>query len=258
MKRSALAALLMLISLPAGATNLYVKYDVSLTGLKVGEGALSIDMKDGGYSINGQGEMAAFGSLVSDGWGRVNASGVATANELKPNSFVLVAEEDGKPMSVNLALRQGDVTGRTVQPPQDRMNERVKVEDKHKRGIVDPLSAVLFPAPSGPARTSCNRTIEIYDGKDRYDVVMRYKSQYQARGGKKKYKGKVLVCSARYLPIAGHRPGRKTIQQLAANKSMEIHLGEIPGQPYMLLYKASLMTPVGKAVVQNVKFKHRP
>jgi hypothetical protein len=36
---------------------------------------------------------------------------------------------------------------------------------------------------------------------------------------------------------------------------MEIHLAEVPGKPYLLLYRASLMTPVGPLNIQNVRFK---
>lgn len=45
-----------------------------------------------------------FGSLVFDGWGCVNVSGVLGIGDLKLNVFVLVVEEDGKLMLVNLVL----------------------------------------------------------------------------------------------------------------------------------------------------------
>lgn len=249
-------AVLMLIT-PAQASNLFVKYDVSLTGLKIGDGSLSIDLKNDRYSIGGKGEMAAFGNFVSDGNATVNSSGKLSSSSLTPDRFDMKATEDGKPNTVSLTLKKGAVESQKIHPAQDRVNERIKVTDDHKRGVVDPLSAILFPAPKGLHRDSCNRTISIYDGRDRYDVVLRYKAKYQKTGGgKKRYSGGVLACKARYKPISGHRPNRKTIQQLAANKSMEVHLAEIPGQPYLLLYRASLMTPVGPLNVQNVKYKH--
>jgi hypothetical protein len=62
------------------------------------------------------------------------------------------------------------------------MNERIKVTDAHKRGVIDPLTAVLLPAPKGLHPDSCKRTIPIYDGRDRYDLVLDYKTKYQKRG----------------------------------------------------------------------------
>lgn len=55
------------------------------------------------------------------------------------------------------------------------MNEWVKVKLEYKCGIVDLLSVVLFFVLSGFVWFSCNCMIEIYDGKDCYDVVMCYK-----------------------------------------------------------------------------------
>ncbi|QDG78279.1 DUF3108 domain-containing protein [Labrenzia sp. PHM005] len=255
MRLKTIAAAVCLLTMPAQASSLYVKYDISLTGLKIGEGALSVDLNDKTYRLHGQGNMAAFGNFVSDGSGSVHATGSVSPAGLLPASFTMQAEEEGKPNTVTMTMAKGSVTGRQIHPAQDRMNERVKVTEAHKRGVIDPLSAVLFPAPRGLHRDSCNRTVAIYDGRDRYDVVLSYKAKYQMTGRGKRYSGGVLACKARYRPISGHRPNRKTIQQLAANKTMEVHLAEVPGKPYLLLYKASLMTPVGPLNVQNVKFK---
>lgn len=254
MRLQFLLMLLVLFAGPANARGLFVKYDGSLMGWKIGEGNLSIDLKDESYSISGQGEMAALGSLLSDGKASVHSKGAVTSGNLKATLYNLNAQEGGKPNTVSLKLDQGDVTGREINPPQDRMSERIKVTNDHKRGVIDPLSAILFAAPKGIHRDSCNRTIQIYDGRDRFDVVMSYKSKYRIKGRKKRYSGEVLACSARYKPISGHRPNRRTIRELAKNKTMEIHLAEIPGTTHLLLYRASLMTSAGKAIVQNVKF----
>lgn len=257
MRLKLIAVALAMFAAQADAADLFVKYDVSLTGLKIGDGSLSIDLEKDRYSIGGQGEMAAFGNFVSDGNATIRASGTLSSGGVMPAVFAMNAMEDGKPNTVSLKLQNGAVSDQKIHPAQDRMDERIKVTEAHKRGVIDPLSAILFPAPKGLHKDSCNRTIQIYDGRDRYDVVLRYKSKYRKTGGgKKRYSGGVLACKARYKPIAGHRPNRKTIQQLEANTSMEVHLAEIPGKPYLLLYRASLMTPVGPLNVQNVKYKH--
>ena len=41
------------------------------------------------------------------------------------------------------------------------------------------------------------------------------------------YSGDVLVCAARYNPIAGHRTGRKSTQFMADNKDMEVWLAPV-------------------------------
>lgn len=251
-----LLVFLFLLVEPATARGLFVKYDGSLMGLKIGEMNLSVNLEGESYSISGQGEMAALGSLLSNGEATVHSKGALISGKPKSALYSLNAQEGGKPNTVSLKLDHGDVKSREIYPPQDRMNERIKVTNDHKHGVIDPLSAIIFHAPKGIHRDSCNRTIQVYDGRDRFDVVMGYKSRYRIKGRKKRYSGEVLACSARYKPISGHRPNRKTIKDLAANKTMEIHLAEISGTPYLLLYRASVMTSAGKAVLQNVKFKN--
>lgn len=255
MRILSLAALALFLSAPAHAEGLHVKYHVNFLGVKVGEGKLNVNLNDNGYSIGGDGAMAAFGKLVSDAKADVSAGGVIDGDTVKPTSFNMKAVDDGKPNTVALAMNKGNVASQSVFPAQDKMDQRIKVEDAHRRGIVDPLSAMVFPAPKGIHPDSCNRTVKIYDGRERYDVVLRYKSKYQQRGSSKNYSGPVLVCSARYKPIAGHRPNRKTIKQLEANKSMEVELAQVPGTTYLILYKASLNTPAGPVSVNSVKMK---
>jgi len=250
-----LAALAALLSFPAQAEGLYVKYHVNLIGVKVGEGRLSMSFSGDSYSLSGSGNMAAFGRLVSDAQATVSAKGTVSNATVKPSVFNMDAVGEGKPNKVNLAMNKGTVTSRSVHPKQDKLDQRIKLTSAHQKGIVDPMSALVFPAPKGMHPESCNRTLKIYDGRERYDLVMKYKRQYRHKGSRKNYSGPMLVCSAQYKPIAGHRPNRKTIKDLQANRSGEVHLAEIKGQPYLVLYKASLDTPVGHASVTSVRMK---
>ena len=255
MRFLSLAALALFMSAPAHAEGLHVKYHINYLGVKVGEAKLNVNFADNGYSIGGNGAMAAFGKLVSDAKADVSAGGVVVGEAVKPTSFKMNALDDGKPNTVTLAMNKGTVSSQAVHPAQDKMDQRIKVEDAHRRNIVDPLSALVFPAPKGIHPDSCNRTLKIYDGRERYDVVLRFKSKYQLKGSSKNYSGPVLVCSARYKAIAGHRPNRRTIKQMEANTSMEVELAQVSSTPYLIVYKASLNTPAGPVSVNSVKMK---
>jgi hypothetical protein len=129
MHLKSLAAALCLVAMPVEASSLYVKYDISLTGLKIGEGALSVDLQDQSYKIHGQGKMAAFGNFVSDGSGNVLATGSVSPQGLNPASFSMQAEEDGKPNTVSLSMANGAVTG-SKDPPGPRPDERTDQGDR--------------------------------------------------------------------------------------------------------------------------------
>ena len=41
------------------------------------------------------------------------------------------------------------------------------------------------------------------------------------------YSGRIIVCGARYVPVAGHRSTRKAVQEMADNKRLEVWLAEV-------------------------------
>ncbi len=237
------------------AADLYLKYKLYAVGLPIGSGALSLDVNDEAYSITGDGQTAAFGRLVSDGKGSVRARGGVGKNGLAPQRYDFNISSEDETGTVAMEMQGGMVSKIAVNPPQDRMKERVKVSEEDKVEVLDPLSAALFPAPKGLAPESCNRTVKLFDGKERYNVHLRYKTRQKAKTADGRFNGDVLVCSARYEPVAGHRPNRKTIKQLADNKSLEVWLAPVGNRPYLVPLRASMEAPFGTLVVQAEKFK---
>ncbi|ASP32425.1 hypothetical protein CHH27_03515 [Labrenzia sp. VG12] len=244
-----------LLGNPAAAADLYMKYKLYALSLPIGSGVLNLDADEDGYSLSANGQTAAFGKLVSDGKGAVKSSGKVKNLSLAPARYALDLKSEDETGTVALNMKAGKVDKVAVNPPQDRMKERIKVTSAHLKDVLDPLSAALLPAPKGLAKESCNRTLRIYDGKERYDVHMRYKSRRSARTADGRFKGDVLVCGVRYEPVAGHRPNRKTIQQLAANKSMEVWLAPVGDKPFLVPLRASISLPFGSLVVEAEKYK---
>ena len=83
-----------------------------------------------------------------------------------------------------MGLNGGNVSALAIVPPLDEKPDRVPLKDVHKRGVVDPVSALLMPATSAGSLTepaNCNRTIPVFDGAARFDVV-RYLLQVSTTG----------------------------------------------------------------------------
>ena len=79
--------------------------------------------------------------------------------------------------TVRMGLTGGNVAAVEITPPLDEKPDRVPLKDEDKKGVVDPVSALLMPAITrgkliDPA--NCNRTIPIFDGAARFDVVLSY------------------------------------------------------------------------------------
>jgi uncharacterized protein DUF3108 len=239
----------------ASAADLYMKYKLYAVGLPIGSGVLSLDFGDGTYSIKADGKTAAFGRLVSDGNGAVEARGGVKGGVPQPESYAFNISSEDETGDISMQINGGKVGKVSVDPPQDRMNERIKVTAKHVKDVLDPLTAIVLPAPSGLVPEACNRSLPLFDGKERYNVHLSFKSRRKASTSDGRFKGDVLVCRARYEPVAGHRPKRKAIQDLAKNKSLEVWLAPVGDKPYLIPLRASITVPFGSLVVQAEKFK---
>jgi hypothetical protein len=96
--------------------------------------------------------------------------------------------------------------------------------------------------------SSCNRTIPVYDGFTRFDVVLNYSGTKQVKAVG--YTGPVIVCAARYVPISGHRPNRRVTEFMAENKDMEVWLAPLSTARVLVPYKISVATLVGTTVIE--------
>ena len=116
-------------------------------------------------------------------------------------------------------------------PPVEAKPDRVPVKDEDKKGVVDPVSALLMPASRPESLidpANCNRTIPIFDGAARFDVVLATtRPRMSTSLG---ITGPVLVCNARYVPISGHRALRPATKFMEENKDMSVWLAPVEGQ----------------------------
>lgn len=246
---------LFLISGEASASSLYLKYKLYALGLPIGAGTLSVRLNEETYSLKSSGQTAAFGRLVSDGKGTVDVQGGLTKGKAVPEAYSLNLKSEDETGTVSMQMKGGKIAKVAVNPPQDRMNERIKVTAEHLKDVLDPLTAALIPAPKGLVPDSCNKTLQLYDGKERYNVHLSYKTKRKTKTADGRFNDEVLVCRARYEPIAGHRPKRKTIQELARNESIEVWLAPVGDAPYLVPLRASIKAPFGSLVVQAEKYK---
>jgi hypothetical protein len=138
---------------------------------------------------------------------------------------------------------------------------RVPITQAARTNVVDPLSAglILVAAPGDVMNPeSCNRTLPIFDARFRYDVVLSYLRTEAAPKKTEGYQGPVLVCQARYVPIAGHRTDRPQVQQLANNRELFVWLAPVAGTRVLVPIKVSIATGIGTMVVEATRFRAIP
>jgi hypothetical protein len=239
----------------ASAASLNAQYAISLAGLPIGTADLTANLEGDGYKMDIQARLTGLAGAITGGSGGAAAAGTVSGARPLPASYSVISRTSRDQRSVRLNLRAGNVVAVDIAPPVEEKEDRVPVKDVHKRGVVDPVSALLMPVsgrgdPVDPA--ICNRTLPVFDGAARFDVALSYGETRNVE--KPGYSGPVVVCNARYLPVAGHRPDRPGTKFMEENRDLSVWLAPVEGTRVLLPIRISVRTTLGTSVIEATRW----
>jgi Protein of unknown function (DUF3108) len=240
---------------PARAASLDISYDISLLGLTIGNASLTGDVGSERYKMEVRARLTGLATMVSGGRGAGTASGVMGTKLPPTASFAVTAANSSEQRTVRMNIEKNAVSVSEIMPPLEERPDRVPVLDEHKRGIIDPISALMMPVTNGDPRNACNRTIPIFDGAARYDISLSYAGTKQITSDG--YDGPVTICAVRYTPIAGHR-NRRPVKFMADNKDISVWLAPVAGAKVLLPYRISMKTMIGTLVIEASRYTIEP
>jgi uncharacterized protein DUF3108 len=237
---------------PFKAQTLKVSYDITLAGLPLGKADLSSSFNGSKYEMEGRAKLTGLAMILTGGKGEANASGTLDG-DAPPRSarFTVISKTSDNQRSVRMGLKSGQVAKVEIDPPLEPKPDRVPVKAADKKGVVDPMSALLMPAVASKNLTdpaNCDRTLPVFDGASRMNVVLSYAEtkNVEVPG----YSGPVLVCNARYVPISGHRSERPGTKFMQENKDMSVWLAPVEGPRLLFPFKVSVRTMIGTGEMQ--------
>jgi hypothetical protein len=239
----------------ASADSWRATYNLSLLGLPIGTASTTGEFSRNAYRIEGSAKLSGLAMLVASSKGAAAGAGAIIAGRVSPASFAVTAANAKMTRTMRMSLASSAVTGVDISPPFEDKPDRVPLREQDKRGIVDPVGAIVIPVSGadplvGPA--ACTRTIPIFDGYTRFDVRLAYVGQRRVTGAG--YSGPVAVCTVRYIPIAGHRADRPGTKFMAENKSIEVWLAPVESARVLLPYRVSVKTMIGTAIIEASEF----
>jgi hypothetical protein len=256
----ALAALVLgaVASGPAGAGGaLEARYTVTFTGITLGQGVLVVEVSDEGYSAAGSAMVAGLLQMVTGGKGSAAARGLIAGGRVMPISYSGNSESKQRSQEVRLSGAAGTIKEVVVLPRRTgEDSDRVPLTDEHRKNVVDPMSASIMPVTGDGDLTgpdACKRTLPIFDGEYRYDLVFTFERNDTAKDVKG-YTGPLAVCRVEYRPVAGHRANRKQVKELSENRNIFVWLAPIAGTRIVLPLRVSFGSKVGTFVVQATHF----
>ncbi len=235
----------------AGERSADIAYAASFSGFKVAEGALTIRTAGSSYFADANISPAAFGWLFSSGGGGAQASGRVFGDRLRPARYRMTSTGGRHTFLVELAMVSNRVREAYVTPRFKPNPERIAVEEKHRRRVLDPLSAAVFPQRKGAQKLgpeACRRILPIYDGWARYDLNLSFAQHRNV--DEAGYRGPVVVCRARWAPIAGHIPSRPSVKFMKNNEDMFVWLAPMGDGQILFPFRIEAQTRSGRLVIQ--------
>ena len=217
-------------------------YGVTFNGFDIGTFAFKAEVSSGRYTLSGDAQISALLGFVK--WqGITRTSGAVSWATATPAVYAFDYSSSKTSGSVRMAFRNGTVASIAANPPLPASPEMVPLERAHLKGVLDPLSAVLaLSRPSGS--DPCDQRLPIYDGLQRFDLVMTSKGVRNLTGDH----GVLHVCEMRYRPISGYRRGKET-EDLARTMKIEISFRPVPSAGLFVPHEIRIPTLVGSAVL---------
>lgn len=192
-----------------------VRFDLSVAGVPVGGATLAVSRSGDRYVALGSADV---GFLFWGGQGGAEVEGAATADGLRPARYRLAYEGVTRPGTVAIDFEGGSAVRWERQPPipPQYAEGRVEVEPRHLSGALDPLSALI--APDAPPEALCDRALPVFSGYTRFDLVL---------DGVAAVEDGVVTCTARYVPVAGHRPDSNGVRRMTRPDALSVALSPI-------------------------------
>ena len=218
-------------------------YRLRYNGINVGRLNVDSNATANAYSISGSAKLSVlFGALKWSGSSSV--SGAIEGGAPAPATYAFDWRQNKKGGTIGMGFKNRVAAEIAVKPQPRNRPDSVPLTQAHKVGALDPMSAILM-LTKADERPPCERRVGIFDGKQRYDIVLTPKRQTRlpppSGGGPLET---AYVCRVMYEPIAGHRDNDDT-KTYASNRDAELVLRRIPGSEMLIPHSVTIPTSWG-------------
>lgn len=236
----------------ATAQRFRASYKTGVGGIDLGTFEITATVDGNSYILAGKGKFSLLSGLVYEAKGKARSQGNRTAGALTPRLFKFSYKDSKKRTAMRINFDQGRVNGVTRTPKKRPDKQAVPIPEDQLANVLDPLSGAFMSirstAPAGDT-SICSQTLRIFDGKQRFDLVLSPKRTESLSPNAAKGLTAAAVCKVRYQPIGGYRPGNYSVDFLQKADGIEAWLVPVPGSDIVLPYKVIVPTDWGNGSV---------
>ena len=231
-----------------------ITYAVSIAYIPIGTARFSQSFRGNSYHLHLTAEFTGLVRMFFAPGLAADAEGIDASGHLLAQHYTLSVDHPDDPQRVDMKMAGGNVISSELDPPLPERADRVPVLPEHKKGIIDPLSGFLIPAPLSPsphAAQNCDHVLPVFDGAGRFDISLLPDTDlvFDAEG----YHGSAIRCLVRYTAISGHRAKKTNVTFMENNRDIMVTLAPLPTKPYLVPLEISVATLIGNLRLQATK-----
>jgi hypothetical protein len=240
----------------ADARALDVDYFATVGGIGVGSAKLRANLDSESYRIGLSAKVGGLARLFADIAFSMESEGRIDGGALSPRRYRHSWRQDDDAETASIVFAPGEPAEANVDPPPRRPERRVPLTERDRTDALDLATAFVWPAPDGLDPGLCARTLPLFDGTQRFDLVLSFvrRADFETLDGATSIPS--IVCAVRFHPVAGHRRDRDSVAFWAANEDMEIWMG-IAGDHYAVPTRIRLRTQSGWFALQATAWPGR-
>jgi hypothetical protein len=247
-----------IVCLPARAepaqpwpTQVSATYALSFTGFgELGHLKFESVIQGNDYSSSATAEVKV--PVIYSWLGKLNGSGKLAGEDVHPTAYTFSSQ--GKPViggtkhnSVRMSFKDSSIAQVNLIPPSSPGGAGyVPLRPENLKDAFDPLTAVMVMSRT-KGTTPCSRRIPIFDGKQRFDLLVSSSGQQKVAETRPSGQPSIgYLCKVRYIPIAGHKNNDDT-KNMSSNNGIEVALRPIPSAGLLVPYRITVPTKWGTA-----------
>src|SRR5262245_25792447 len=235
-----------------GAQSFSGDYSISYLGFTVGRSTFDSTIGKDTFAVKGRLSSAGIAQLFDDTEGTVSSVGRFSGKTTQATAFRVDYTDGKKSQTTAIRFRDGSVTKTENVPPlKKRGGDWVPLQNSHLRSVTDPLAATLVRADS-PAEV-CGRTLRIYDGEFRVDLILRPENSEQI--SIPGFNGTIVTCRVAFQPVAGYRQGRRALQFLRDKSLIRMTFAPLGSTGVYAPIHATIGTQIGTVTISARRFE---
>jgi hypothetical protein len=228
------------------------EYTVSFLGLAIAKATFESRYENNAYAIHGGVSSAGLARIFDDTRGTISTSGRIGGDRIEPAAFRADYTSGKKVSLIDIRFAGSKVVSTQVlPPPKPRGADWLPLGAADLAGVADPIAATVIRA--GSPDKVCGRTVKLYDGEMRADLVLSYveKGTIAVKG----YEGPTVTCRLNFEPVSGYRKGRKALEFLKKKSRIKVTFAPIGQTGIYAPIHATVGTEIGTITIRARQFE---